>query len=297
MTDELHEFGGRHTDDKLNRLARYMAAYTTALRNQGFTLVYIDAFAGSGDRAETHPALPLFDGQASAEVVNVPGSARLALQTDPPFEILVLIEKDRGRFASLQKLSAEYPQRKVYLHQGDANNAVKQICSKIPWRKLGKGTKGVRGVLFLDPYGMEVDWSTIAAVAATEAIDVWCFFPLSGLYRQAAREVLKITDDKRRRLNSVLGTTDWEDHWYGTPHGPTDLFGDEASAIRTADVDAIEAYVQGRLSSVFKGAVLSPRRIYNSRGAPIASLFFAISNPHPKAVAVAKRIAGNILKR
>jgi three-Cys-motif partner protein len=126
---------------------------------------------------------------------------------------------------------------------------------------------------------------------------MWCFFPLSGLYRQAARDPIRITDDKRRRLNAVLGTTDWEQHWYSTPHGQTNLFGDEASAIRTADVNAIEAYVGKRLASVFKGAVLKPLRIYNARRAPIASLFFAVSNPNPKAVGLAKRIAGNILKR
>ena len=39
--------------------------------------------------------------------------------------------------------------------------------------------------MFLDPYGMEVEWKTLQAVAATRAIDVWFLFPLAGLYRQA----------------------------------------------------------------------------------------------------------------
>jgi len=126
-------------------------------------------------------------------------------------------------------------------------------------------------------------------------VDMWCFFPLMGLYRQAPREILRIDDVKRDRLNAVLGTTEWEEHWYGTPHGPTDLFDDPATTIRTADVNAIEAYVRNRLQSIFRGVVLPPRRITNARGAPLASLFFAVSNPHQKAVEVATRIASHIL--
>ena len=209
----------------------------------------------------------------------------------------MLIEEDDGRFSSLEKLAAEFPQQRVLLHHGDANGAVRKLCADIPWHRSDDRAKGVRGVLFLDPYGMEVEWSTMEAVAATQAVDAWIFFPLSGLYRNAPHDKLKITEDKRRRITVVLGTDDWEKSWYGTPSGQSDLFGDEAAAIRTVDVDAIEEYVRKRLATVFKGAVMKPLRIYNERGAPIASLFFAVSNPNPKAVGLAKRIADSILKR
>jgi hypothetical protein len=79
--------------------------------------------------------------------------------------------------------------------------------------------------------------------------------------------------------------------------GPTDLFGETADAIRTAHVDAIERYVKHRLESIFKGAVLDPLRFDNERRLPLASLFFAVSNPNPRAVQVASRIARHILRR
>lgn len=119
-----------------------------------------------------------------------------------------------------------------------------------------------------------------------------------GLYRQAARDPVRIDAKKRAMLNSVLGTTEWEDAWYKPLEKPDTLFGlldDEATRVRTADVNAIENYVRQRLQSVFKGAVLPPSRIYNGRGAPLASLFFAMANPSPKAVAVGTRIANHIL--
>jgi len=42
------DFGGPWTQHKLKILELYLDAYTTALKNQPFKLVYIDAFAGTG---------------------------------------------------------------------------------------------------------------------------------------------------------------------------------------------------------------------------------------------------------
>jgi three-Cys-motif partner protein len=297
-SDAHHEFGGRHTDEKLDRLQGYMSAYTTALHEKGFVLVYIDAFAGSGTRVEVKPTLPLFEVEGQEpETVTVPGSAKRAFETKPPFGGMVLVEKDHGRFAALQELRDEYPDRKVILENADANAVVQRLCRNTPWNGSDKSPP-IRGLLFLDPYGMEVTWETIAAVAATEAIDMWCFFPLMGLYRQAARAPSAIDASKRAKLNAVLGTNDWERDWYQPPPRAPDLLGmleDEDSRTRTADVNAIETYVQKRLESIFKGVVLPPHRIYGARGHALASLFFATANPAPKAVALAKRIASHIL--
>jgi three-Cys-motif partner protein len=41
-------WGGEWTKDKLERLRNYLRAYTTALKNQPFELIYIDVFAGTG---------------------------------------------------------------------------------------------------------------------------------------------------------------------------------------------------------------------------------------------------------
>ena len=290
-----HRFGGAHTDDKLARLRAYLQQFATALKNQGFFLVYIDAFAGSGDRTDVIPVLPLLGGKdTEPQSVNVPGSARLAIEVTPSFDRFVLIENDPGRHATLDQLRAEFPARAIECHHGDANDIVKNLCSATPWRG---SVKGVRGVIFLDPYGMEVEWATVEAIADTKALDLWYFFPLMELYRQAANVAVAIDANKRARLKRVLGTDDWERAWYGTPHGPTDLLDDPQTAVRTADINAIERYVKGRLASVFKGAVLDPLRIYNKQHAPIASLFFAVSNPSKRAVQVATEIASYILRQ
>lgn len=289
-----HRFGGRHTDEKLDRLRQYLSAFSRALKNQGFVRVYVDAFAGSGDRTEVSPALPLL-GDDEPVLLTVPGSARLALEVEPPLDIFVLIEKNQERFSALESLKLEYPTRKIHCRLGDANEEIKTLCQNLPWRGSPDCPRGMRAVMFLDPYGMEVDWNTVEAIAKTRAVDLWYFFPLMGLYRQASRDIVAIDRTKREKLNRVLGTTDWEKEWYQTPSGSTDLFDDPVNAIRTADVSKIESYVKLRLQSAFKGGVLNPLRIRNARGAPLASLFFAIANPNPKAVKTATSIASHIL--
>jgi len=159
---------------------------------------------------------------------------------------------------------------------------------------MAKGN-GTRGVIFLDPYGMEVSWTTVQAIANTEALDCWYFFPLSGLYRNAPRDPKKLDAGKEAILDRVLGSTDWRERWYPKVVSRKDMFEEETEAVRRVDVDAIETYVKERLESVFKGVVLDPIRLHHRHGPPLASLFFAVSNPSPKAVGLAKNIANHIL--
>ena len=46
-------FGGPWTEQKLDILRAYLDAYTTALKNQRFTLIYVDGFAGAGSYRES----------------------------------------------------------------------------------------------------------------------------------------------------------------------------------------------------------------------------------------------------
>lgn len=298
-----HRFGGDWTDLKLDALKKYLSFFTTALRNQGFELHYIDAFAGSGgrliDRVINNEPFVL-GVEARREQVYVPGSARIALQTTPPFQQIILIERHGRRSAALEALCAEYPNIQARTHRGEANAAIIDICRATPWLRQYQGSYGIRAVLFLDPYGMNVEFSTLREIAATQAIDVWYLFPLSGLYRQAARSGEKLTPEKRASITRILGTPDWEGAFYGREERANDLFaslGDEenqAKLRRVADVRAIENYVKTRLKDVFPH-VSEPRTLTMKNGAPLFSLFFAVSSPNPKAIALAKKVADHIL--
>ena len=53
---DIPRFGGPWTQEKLDILRRYLDTYATALKNQPFTLAYIDAFAGASTMQIPKPA-------------------------------------------------------------------------------------------------------------------------------------------------------------------------------------------------------------------------------------------------
>ena len=68
---------------------------------------------------------------------------------------------------------------------GDARKHLSEILSRHNWKK-------VRGVLFLDPYGLQCTWDMVKDVAKTQALDVFFLVSVSGLTRQAATSAAKI---------------------------------------------------------------------------------------------------------
>ncbi len=180
---DRHSFGGAWTLLKLAVLEKYLSAFTVALKNQNFRLIYIDAFAGTGR----------CDVKANGNTTIADGSARIALQASPPFHHCCFVELAPKKLAALQALAKEYPGRSIEIIQGDANAELRSLCGKFDWRNT-------RAVLFLDPYGMHVEWATLEAIAGTEAIDVWYLFPYSGFYRQAAKKAENIDQEKEGRV-------------------------------------------------------------------------------------------------
>jgi three-Cys-motif partner protein len=177
-----HEFGAQHTELKLSIVESYLQAFTKALRRHFSQLWYIDAFAGTGSRTVRVEAREgdLFDAPAAERVEHRRGSAQIAIDVEPKFDRLVFVDTKPAHCEALRDLADHHPDRNIVVIEGDANRA---IPAQIAW----KGGRNARGVMFLDPYGMDVEWATLQAIAETEAIDVWFLFSLSGLYRQATR--------------------------------------------------------------------------------------------------------------
>jgi three-Cys-motif partner protein len=172
---------------------------------------------------------------------------------------------------------------------GDANNEVRRLCANTDWKKT-------RGVVFLDPFGATVDWQTLEAIARTKALDVWYLFPLFGLYRNAPHNRAALDASKLRTLTRMLGTDDWQQLFYGTKKSDhVDLFASQPQELvsRIVTVDEMEAFLTRRLQGIF-AAVLNPKRLPET-GAPMFSLFFAVSNP--RAIKVASDIADYLLNR
>jgi len=265
-----HKFGGDWTTEKLTILGGYLSAYTTALKKQKFRTGYIDAFAGSGYRTPSGP--PTVEGQtlfADAELAEpeskqwLDGSARIALNTSPRFDKYIFIERNRQRCGALEALKSEFTTlaKDIDIRQAEANAAIRDICTK-NWTRH-------RAVLFLDPYGLQVEWTTIAAIAGTKSIDMFLLFPLGiGVNRLLTRDA-DIPPGWRRRLDLLLGTTDWYDEFYRFESEKT-LFDDAPSErVVKASTATIGRYFNERLKGIFAAVAEEPRVLKNRAGCPL----------------------------
>lgn len=281
-SEDQHSFGGVWTRIKLEALEKYLVAFNTALSKQSFTRLYIDAFAGTG-RCEI---------KVDGERKSIDGSARRALTADPSFHKFCFIELRPKKLAALNALGAEFPGKAIEVIQSDANAALKTLCSQHQWNSE-------RAVLFLDPFGMHVEWLTLEVISKTGAIDVWYLFPYAGLYRQAAKNADALDADKETSLTRVLGTDEWRQAFYAQ-NRQTDLFGGSYSDVRVTDHWQMLEFVSKRLKGLFP-AVTEPKVLYqggdskNPSGAPLFALYFAASNPTPRAYGLAMKIAKDIL--
>lgn len=288
-------FGGDWTERKLEVLAKYLTSYTRALKNTTFEKLYVDAFAGTGYRearrvdenAAESSALLLPDLAESEPQALLDGSVRRALATEPCFDRYVFIERDASRCAQLETLKVEFSHlaNVIEIRQGDANADVRALCSGL-WRTR-------RAVLFLDPFGMQVEWATIEAVARTKAIDLWILFPLGIGVNRLLKRSGDIPESWRRRLDKLLGTQDWFDEFYQVEAAPT-LFDSGEERVVKASTETIGKYFIRRLKSVFAGVAQEPAVLRNSRNVPLYLLCFAVGNARGKDIAL--RIASHLLK-
>jgi three-Cys-motif partner protein len=284
----VHSFGGPWTQRKLGVVREYLKLYATALKNQSFQRIYIDAFAGTGDRTdkrrETLPLLDLPEFDAVAK-----GSARLALEVEPPFHRYVLIERATRRASELTGLKTEFPSRNVEIINADANDAIAELCETTSW-------PGTRGVVFLDPYGLQVTWDTLVAIARTEALDVWILFPSGmGLNRLLTKSG-DIRPEWQETLDRSLGTKEWRSAFYRTEEDP-DLFeGQRSKTVKDADPAKLERFYLDRLRTIFPTVMNTCVRLTNSKDQTMYLLCFACANPSPKAKALVTRLAGSAAK-
>ncbi len=293
-----HRFGGDWTTRKLDVLAKYLRSYTTALKDQPtprrpFRKLFIDAFAGTGyrearrDDANSSQSA-LFPDLAEPEPQSLlDGSARIALRTEPWFDRYVFIERSAERCVHLEGLKSEFPAlaERIVIRQGDANAEIRALCAE-DWRSQ-------RAVLFLDPYGMQVEWTAIEAIAGTKAIDLWLLFPLGIGVNRLLTKSGDIPKPWRQRLNLLLGTENWYDAFYQVATTPT-LFGEDQGHLVKAKMKTIGRFFNDRLKEIFAGVAAEPGVLRNSMNNPLYLLCFAVGNERGKEIAL--RIANHLLK-
>ena len=301
MTRTTQEFGSDHTKSKLDAVQKYLSAFTTALKKQKFTLLYVDACAGSGSSMPKglRTKIAAYEGQTGllgqkivldADQI-VEGSAARALSVSPPFDHYLLNDVKRANIKSLQALvRGEYAhlEDRVTFTQRDANEILLELSQTTNWKQT-------RAVVFIDPFGLQIKYDTLRALARTEAVDVWYLVPVFAMFRQVRGDG-QVIDDGGRSVDDALVTTDWRKA-VAVEHRMPGLFEDEVVySTKAVDVAWFEKVAKERLASAFGGRVLDRALPLGRNGLHEFSLMFASANPSDRAWNLASKLATAVLK-
>lgn len=230
---------------------------------------YIDAFASTGKHLDS-------DAQEYVD-----GSPFVALRCDPPFDDCIFIELSQARLSALEaRVRSQFPERSVSFLPGDANDILRQRV--VP--KMSKSS-GWRGLIFLDPYGLEVDFETIKLIAKAGTLDVFINFSVMGVIRNLERE--RVPDERTTELlTRVMGDSVWATELYAIQGG---LFGEDRASRPTLQATRVANLYLERVKKLLPN-VSRPVLMRNSRGAPLYVLFLASHKP------VALKITNDIFR-
>lgn len=252
---------GPWSEDKLALLRKYLEAYTTIMQGQRWCrngYHYIDAFAGTGKP------------RARDEERYIDGSPRVALTIRYPFNSYTFIERMPWRVQRLQELKKEFPDRDVRIREGDCNDIIKaEIVPSICYERFN------RGLIFLDPFSMDVEWPTIQEIAGTGALEIFLNFPVMALNRTVLpNDPNALTEAQIRRMNNFWGSTEWRGDIY---QQVSTLFGTVEMKMQPTTGKRLGGLFTRRLREVFPH-VTEPLVMTNSRNAPLYCLIFAGHN-------------------
>lgn len=278
---------GPWAGDKLDRLRNYLNAYTTIMKEQshwckGFH--YIDAFAGPGQHVvRSAPSsssknrqelldVSCFAQQEPEQQAFLAGSPRIALDIEHPFSWYVFVDKNASRVAALESLQEEYKgRRRIVIRKADCNGYLENKVvhnPQIDWNKE-------RALVFLDPFGMQVPWTTLESLGKTRAIEVFLNFPVGmAIQRLLPRDTDKFTVQRRGMLNEYFGSPEWYNVVYRTKRT---LFGDDEEEKIEQSGKRLVKWYRDRLRDAF-GFVSKAALIRNTRRGHLYYLLLASPN-------------------
>lgn len=296
----VQRFGGRHTAKKQSVVVDYLRAYAILMSKQDFHISYVDAFAGCGQRIDAwdrEQRVGHNDAQADLgfEHPSPPtrtSTAMEALRLDPGFHRYVFGDLKASYVRALEAMIAKAHAARedlpeAIVRQADANVLVRDECAWLAANQMR------RAVVFLDPYGMQVRWTTLEAIASTGKVDLWLLLPTGIavnrlLPRRSAQHLLWA-----RKMNEFYGSNDWRSAFTTTE---TDLLGEERRVTSTS-VERILSYTMDRLRGLFGEGLYPDSLELRTRGTVAYHLVFACASKSRSAINLAHRIAGHLLNK
>jgi len=260
----MNQFGGNWTEEKMDIIVKYASAYLTIMNKQDWVrTIYFDGFAGSGF-IETGETEPMKKGTA----------LRILDLSDPrPFDIYYFVELDEEHVKELNFNLANHPLRKnIHIQQEDCNKKLIALAVYL------KKNPNYRALVYIDPYGMSINWSSIESLKGL-GVDLWILVPTGmGINRMLINDG-KISDSWLQKLENFLGYSKEEimNHFYKSLRRQT-LFGEETNIQKEKDAALLAGELYSRkLKQVFSD-VSKPYVMRNSQNSIMYHFMMAANN-------------------
>jgi three-Cys-motif partner protein len=184
---------GSWAHDKLDVAWKYDSAFGRACQSWR-DWFYVDGLAGSGvNRIAEEGGRRIW------------GSPVIALRAQPAFTRCLFLEQDAAKAAALDARTDALGDRRV-VEQGEVNRDLLAMMRMHLPRKNPV-------LVVLDPYGMEIDWATVADLAAFRQYkwkaEILILFPIDGINRA----MRALGDEDERTLDRFWGDKSWHQLW------------------------------------------------------------------------------------
>ncbi|MGB3518903.1 MAG: three-Cys-motif partner protein TcmP [Elainellaceae cyanobacterium] len=201
--------------------------------------------------------------------------AECRLQTEPQFDAYWFVDVSPRRIERVQKLRDEFPNRVIDVRQGNCNDV---LCNDIVPQLRYSSKK--RAFVFLDPYGLQVNWETVRELANTRTCDIFVNFSVMGVTRLLPRDQTP-EPEVIEQLNKVMGSTNWINEIYRELPGiQLDIFGNSTEPTlsrRTIQAEWLASLYTEQLRSLFPH-VSRPVLMRNSTNSVLYALCLASHN-------------------
>jgi three-Cys-motif partner protein len=280
----MKSFGGSWTEQKLNAFIKYVEAYLTILnvykKKYNWQTVYFDGFAGYGKRKnynqDENLSLEIFGNEDKEELFVYEGSVKRVLSLEEPFifDWYYFIDTSSEYIAKLEKLKSTVTHiktEKIIIRESNCNVQLKNLANALT------ANKNLAALVFLDPFGMQVQWDSIKQLKDTRS-DIWILVP-SGV------AINRMLDRKKQlknrgKMETFFGLTvkEIEDIFYKEISEET-LFGSVEGIQKIAHpISKILEIYNGQLKKIWRYVTKSPLILRNSKNTAIFHLLFASNN-------------------
>lgn len=295
-------WGGSWTEDKLDAFEKYVNAYLKIMNahrdKNNWKLIYFDGFAGSGSRKEKKEeedsALlqDLFkDSSINEDELNLYKGAAERVLSIPQrgFDFYYFVDKDTESSLKLHELLSRFENDNTLVYRNsDANKQIEMLA-----RAMQKDKK-LTSLVLLDPFGMQVDWSSIKQLEGTRT-DLWILIPTGVIVNRLLDRKGELSHIEK--LKSFFGKDEdfLRDYFYTKSQEQT-LFGDieKIQKVEKPIQKIAELYIQ-QLKEIFKHVTPEPLVLYNSRHTPI--FHFACASNNETAIKIASQIINKKQKK